>query len=345
MKSIIFICEGDELSQSTSHRCYMVANELVENGYSIKILPNSHIMRKEMHNIIQQFKNWVMILKENPDIVVIHRVANLIDYHMIKFAKKSKIIFDYDDALFHIRYPGRILSYSHLNKILEMSDAVSAGSHYLLEFAKQFNKNVFLIPTPVDMEMFHPVENKKRNNNQIVIGWLGSGTKYQLRYLRLLKDPLKKLVQKYDIKFKIISALAKEVRDEFAYLGSKVDFGLDHWVPLEEIPMIVSDFDIGVMPLTDEPFARGKCAMKALEYMAMGIPVVASAVGENKYVIENGQNGFLVYSPEDWIRYLEKLILDRNLREKIGKNGRRIVEEKYSVKVVADKIIDIIEEI
>lgn len=340
MKSIIFLCEGNELTQSTVHRCFMVAKKLENSGYKLKIFTNGYMFGKNMPNIFQQFKNWNMILKDSPDIIVIHRSSNMMDYYMIKIAKKnSKIIFDYDDALFHIRIPGRIFSYSHLDQILKKSDAVAAGSHYLKEYASKFNKNVFLLPSPVDTEMFHPIINT--NGNKIVIGWLGSGTKYQLRYLRLLKEPLGKLGRKYNIKFKIVSALSKEIRDEFDNQGYEVDYGLDHWVPISETPGLISDFDIGVMPLLDEPFARGKCAMKALEYMSMGIPVVASNVGENNYAINHKRNGFLASNSEEWYDYLSLLIEDDKLRKDMGIEGSRVVEQKYSLQICAEKLISI----
>lgn len=327
----------------------MISKELEIRGYSTKILTNNYIFKNGIPNILRQLSNWNQTLKSHPDVIVLHRSSNLIDYFMIKVAKKnSMIIFDYDDALFHVRFPGRIISYSHLNKILTISDSINVGSHYLEEYSSRFNKNVCLIPTPVDTEMFHPANNTTVDNtskNQIVIGWLGSGTKYQLRYLKLLKEPLNNLGCRYNIKFKIVSALSKEVREEFKNQGYEVDYGLDHWVHISETPQLISDFDVGVMPLLDEPFARGKCTMKALEYMSMGIPVVASAVGENNYAIKSGYSGFLVSTSDEWIKYLEKLILDDTLRKTIGQNGRKVIEENYSIKVVVDKLIKIMDKL
>lgn len=321
----------------------MVKKELEKYGYNCKLLTRDSLLYN-IPNFFRQISNWKLILKESPDLIFIQRSSNIIDYEMIKLASKnSKLIFDYDDALFHVRFLGRIVSYSHLDKILSVSDYVVAGSHYLEEYANRFNKNVHLVPTPVDTEMFHKVKKKSNNNNQIVIGWLGSGTKYQLRYLKLLKEPLKMLGSKYNIKFKIVSALSKEVREEFENQGYEVDYGLDHWVHISETPQLISDFDVGVMPLLEEPFARGKCSMKALEYMSMGIPVVASAVGENIYVIKNGYNGFLASTSDEWIKYLEKLILDDTLRKAIGQNGQKTIEENYSIKVVVDKLLKIMD--
>lgn len=341
MKTIFFICEGDEFSQSSIHRCFMISKELQKHGYSTKTLANNFIFKKGIPNFFKQLSNWILVLKYRPDVIFLHRSSNLIDYYMVKAAKKnSMIIFDYDDALFHVRFPGRAISYSHLDKIITVSDAVTAGSHYLVEYASHFNKFVHLIPTPVDTDMFRPFNDN--NKNKIVIGWLGSGTNYQLRYLRLLKEPLQKLGHKFDIKFKIVSALSKEVRDEFENQGYEVDYGLDHWVHISETPNLISDFDVGVMPLIDEPFARGKCAMKALEYMAMGVPVVASAVGENNYVIHHNKNGYLASNSEEWYKCLSDLIEDEDLRKEIGFEGLKTVKESYSLDVCVEKLISIL---
>ena len=171
---------------------------------------------------------------------------------------------------------------------------------------------------------------------------MGAGDDYQLRYLSLMKDPLRILSKKYDIKFSIVSSFSNKLNQAFVNEPYEVNFGLDKWVPIESMPGMISDFDIGVMPLTDTIYEKGKCAMKALEYMSMEIPVVASAVGENNYAVIDGYNGFLAKNTIDWVKNLEKLILDRNLRRIMGKNGRRFVEDNYSKRVITERIINII---
>ena len=342
MKSIVFIGEGSGYS-STVHRCFMISNELNKRGYLSKVLARNLILEK-IPNIFQQVKDWKTIIKEKPNVVVLHRSSNFIDYYMIKRVKKhTKVIYDFDDALFHGRLLGRMVASSHIKSVIRQSEAVTAGSHYLEEYARNANKDVYLLPTPVDTKLFHPNVKKNANcDDKITIGWLGAGTKDQLHYLRILKEPLRNLNRKYDIKFKIVSALSKEVITEFKNEKFDVDFGLDHWVPLDQTPQLISDFDIGVMPLTDDPFSRGKCAMKALEYMSMEIPTIASDVGENRYVIKNGVNGFLASNSGDWVKYISMLIEDMQLRREIGKNGRKTVINNYSVKIISEKLANII---
>jgi glycosyltransferase involved in cell wall biosynthesis len=319
----------------------MISEYLKEKGYSSEVIFSEFIFK--IPNYIKRYQDWKTIIKENPYVVLIHRTSNLIDYHLMKTAKnQSKVIYDLDDAVFHTRIPARFLNYSHIEKIIRSADAVTTGSHYLLEYAKNFNSNVFLLPTAVNTQLFKPSMKKDYLGNPVVIGWLGHGS-YQLPFLKILKEPLKNLAREYNLKFRIVSALSPQVIKEFENENYEVDFGLDHWVSIEKIPEIIADFDIGVMPLTDEPFSRGKCAMKALEYMSMGIPVVASPVGENNYVIKPGYNGFLASSSEEWVKYIEKIINDSDLRKNMVINGMKTVENQYSLKVISDQLIDIIE--
>lgn len=342
-KSTILFFSSDPLEASTTvHRCKMIGDELKKkHDINYEIISERGRKRKESYRIFPSLKSYLKATIRNIDVLILNRSSSFMSYYLLRFMKSKNIpiIFDYDDALFE----KKSLAYSHIDKIIQQSDSVTVGSHYLFEYSNKLNKNTFLLPTPVDTQLFHPKKRKHKENDYTTIGWLGAGTELQLPYLRILKRPLKILSQKYDVKFKIVSALSKKVRNEFKNLGLEVDFGLDHWVPLEKIPDLIADFDIGVMPLTDDPFSRGKCAMKALEYMAMEIPVVASDVGENKYAIKEGYNGFLASNEKEWIEKLEALILDRNLRKEMGKKGRIIVEKRYSLQVVGNTLKKILE--
>jgi glycosyltransferase involved in cell wall biosynthesis len=222
-------------------------------------------------------------------------------------------------------------------------DAVTAGSHYLSEYACRLNSKTYLLPTSVDTELFHPKNKRPYDRGQTTIGWLGSGDNYQLRYLKILSRPLDLISRKYDIELRLISGFSHAVKREFRNQGYKVDFGFDRWVPIQEVAAVVNEFDIGVMPLTDSPWERGKCSMKALEYMACGLPVVASPVGENNFVITNGFNGFLAGSESEWVDHLETLISDKEFMTKMGARGRKFVEETYSLPVITKNLINIIE--
>jgi glycosyltransferase involved in cell wall biosynthesis len=334
------------IATSTLHRCLMVSRELETRGYECKCFSVPPHVFSRVPDLLSYVDCWRTIVREYPNFLVLHRNSNFVDFYAIKRIKKShpgiRIIFDYDDALFHVPLPGRIAAYSHLNQILSMSDGVTAGSHYLKEFARKLNKNVTLLPSPVDMELFNPSVRRTSNSSTTIIGWLGGGVRGQLPYLKILKDPLNALAQKYDIKLRIVSALSKAVRAEFTNQRFDVDFGLDHWAPIEEIPELISDFDIAVMPLIDDKWSRGKCAMKLLEYMSMKLATVSSAVGENRYAIDHGRNGFLASSPQEWTNHIGRLIVDPDLRKELGENGYQTVKERYSLQAVVDTLEQVI---
>jgi glycosyltransferase involved in cell wall biosynthesis len=342
--AVFFLTAGS--IDSYAVRCLAVSRELTRRGYESKCLQSAALPRG-IPNLLKQRESWKRVVEARPDVLVLHRSSNPVDHEMVKKIKKqgTRVIFDYDDALFELKLLGRMASYSHLRKILSMSDAVTAGSHYLSEFASKLNKNVILVPSAVDLALFNPSVRHASRGAGVTIGWLGAGTRYQVPYLKILKDPLATVARTYDFKLKIVSGLSQAVRAEFTDQPFAVDFGLDHWVPIDQIPELIADFDIGVMPLTDDPWSRGKCAMKLLEYMAMKLATVSSAVGENRYVIDHGCNGFLASSPREWTDDIERLIADPDLREELGENGYKTVNEHYSLQAVVDTLERVIKEL
>jgi glycosyltransferase involved in cell wall biosynthesis len=286
---------------------------------------------------IPELRAYVSIIRRLKccDVLVLHRQGNLLAYVVQQLAKANRrtTVFDFDDAL-HLHHYSQHrfihrLWYSFLPSIIKKSDIVIAGSHFLLDYASGLNQNVTLIPTPVDTSIFYPRNRPSRPDGRIVIGWMGIAN-YHLDNIKIIREPLQRLAGRYPLRLKLVSALGmKEIKDVFSGIdGLETDYGLDHLVRLEELPDLMSDFDISVMPLTDDDFSRGKCSMKILESMAMGLPVVASDVGENNYVIQDGVNGYLAKTSDDWVNKLEILIKDGSLRSRMGQNGFRTISEK-----------------
>jgi len=313
-----------------------MSRELQKYGIQVKVYAG--LLRRKFFNILPpNSKAYLSVIARlgHHDILILHRQGNLLAYLILVVNRLlgKKTIFDFDDALFvHQSSRHKILHalwYGFLPKIIRRCDMVIAGSHFLAQYARNLNANVHLIPTPVDTSIFHPPAGASRTRQEITIGWLGLAN-FHVQNLKLLAEPLAELSKKYPLRLKLVSALGvKEVRQIFAKIETlNVDYGLDHLVPLEEVPTLMSDFDISVMPLTNEAVSEGKCAMKALESMAMGIPVVASAVGENNYVITDGVNGFLATTSEEWIKKLEMLIQDESLRKRIGQNGLETIQKR-----------------
>lgn len=331
---IIFFADTTPQGSSLEHRGRLISRELQK--YGIKSQVYAGLLGSETSPVpnLKSYFSVVARLK-SCDILVLHRQGNLLAYLILSLSKllKKKTIYDFDDALFVHEASGHItlhkVWYHYLASIIKRCDMVTAGSHFLVEYANNLNKNVHLIPTPVDTAIFHPLDESSRGKGQIVIGWMGLAN-FHVENLRLLVGPLTELSKKYPVRLKLVSALGvDEVRSMFENINTlSVDYGLDHVVDLHKVPELMSEFDISVAPLRKDTFSEGKCAMKILESMAMGIPVVASAVGENNYVIADGVNGYLAATSEEWIRKLETLIQDETLRKTMGQKGLETVREK-----------------
>jgi glycosyltransferase involved in cell wall biosynthesis len=249
---------------------------------------------------------------------------------------KKKIIYDFDDAIWltdRKKEPAllRVFKWrSKVKNICRWSYKVSCGNRYLCDFALQYNMNVFLNPTTIDTELLHnPVLYSKHNHNGVSIGWTGSYS--TLKYLEQIEDVLMDIEKKYThVTFIIIADRKPELK-----LKSLV---FKKWSTETEISDLYQ-FDIGIMPLPDDEWAQGKCGFKALQYMAMNIATIASPVGVNTTIIEHNRNGFLATTSEAWLNYIEQLILNKELRKKLGENGRTQVIENYSVKSNADNFL------
>lgn len=249
----------------------------------------------------------------------------------------KKIIYDFDDAIFlpNVSDSNKLVEAlkdtTKIEKIIKMSNCVIAGNNFLKDYALRFNENVSVLPTPIDTDKYMPLSVRKAGS-RIVIGWIGSAT--TLKYLDILSDVFKLLLQKYNNVDVIV------IGGNWQGINSSMVI-CKEWLLKSEVEDLQS-FDIGIMPLKDDDWSKGKCAFKIIEYMSIGIPVVASAVGMNSEIIRDGDNGFLAINNDEWVRKLSLLIDNAELRLSIGQAGRKTVEEKYSLKVNALKFIDML---
>ena len=289
-------------------------------------------------SLLGRFTDIIRSLKY--DIIFIHREACPLGLPFFEWAAykfKKRIIFDFDDAIYlnNRSRSNNLIDYfkdsSKTAYIIKISDRVIAGNKFLSDFAIKFNKNVEIIPTCVDTDNYNNNDAEKRRD-ALTIGWIGSAT--TVEYLNELRNVFTGLAKKYPyLNFKIIGGEFKI--NGFHAITNK------RW-RLEDEVLDLRSIDIGIMPMPDSDWARGKCGFKALLYMSMQIPCVCSPVGVNKEIIQDGINGFLALSEDEWIDKISHLIDDEDLRKKIGRAGRKTVEEKFSVKVNAPKYLDII---
>ncbi|UAY52247.1 glycosyltransferase [Ferruginibacter albus] len=240
---------------------------------------------------------------------------------------RKKIIYDFDDAIWISQASkNNLIAKSFkatwkVGHICKWAYKVSVGNNYLYNYASNYSKNVFLNPTCVDTKLSHnSIKNQHLNGKRLVIGWTGSFS--TLVHLNYVLEALQELEKKYDFDFLVIA-------DQNPALPLK-NFVFKYWKEDSEIADLLES-NIGMMPLYETDYTLGKCGFKLIQFMALGIPVVASPVGVNTKIIEEGIDGFLCQSKQEWIDSLEKLIVDHQLRERMGKKGREKIESFYSV--------------
>jgi len=249
---------------------------------------------------------------------------------------KAKLIFDFDDAIWlqNVSDANKKLSFlkdaGKTGTIIRLCDMVFAGNQYLKDYASQFNNNIVIVPTTIDTDLY--VSKRKNNDSPVVcIGWSGSFSTIQ--HFALAIPALRRIKDKYGdkVKFKIIG-------DGRYYCEELKTQGVP-WIAATELEDL-SEIDIGVMPLPDDEWAKGKCGLKGLQYMALGIPTLMSPVGVNSEIIQNGVNGYLPSTEDEWVDMVSLLVENKDCRIKIGSAGRQTVIDRYSVHAWKDKYVE-----
>ncbi len=265
------------------------------------------------------------------DFVFIHREATPLGPPIVEWIISNilhkKIIYDFDDAIWLTDRKNessflRLLKWRGKVKLIcQWSYKVSCGNHYLQEYALQFNNKAILNPTTIDGVNLHKPPDVKTNTEKVVIGWTGSHS--TIKYLHSLETVLQTL----ESEFNFVSFLA--IADQPPSMNlQRLEF--IPWKSDSEIDDLLK-LDIGIMPLPDDEWTKGKCGFKALQYMALEIPAVVSNVGVNSEIVTQGVEGFICSSNDEWLTAIRKLIINSELRIEQGKNGRKKVIENYSV--------------
>ena len=254
---------------------------------------------------------------------------------------KGALLFDLDDLVygrclteFSVPWLRALQDPGQTVKISARSFAVIAGNSYLRDLAFRYNSNAHLIPTPVDTNRFVPRERNEKGPRPVVIGWMG--VEATLGYLRSLEAVFRALARRYAIQLKIVS---RKSQRNFSLNGVPVKF--ETWSYENEVNEL-ADFDIGIAPLGSDEWARAKCGLKLLQCMAMGLPTVSTRFGTHCDIVEDGVDGFLAGTAEEWEEKLSVLIENADRRKQMGEAARKKVLAQYSLEKTAPQLIELL---
>jgi glycosyltransferase involved in cell wall biosynthesis len=309
--------------------------------YNIRYAPGSMVRKVASLGLSTLSRFRDVERSAHSDLIFIHREAFPVGGPFIeeKLARRGRpVIFDFDDAIYLLntgvmsRTVGLLKRPSKTARIVNLATTVIAGNENLRAYASRYSPNITVIPTPVDTDIFAPRTNgaAPRAPDRVVIGWMGSNT--TAPYLKMVGDALAEVTRRYP---------NVEIR---AIGGSYVppvtpSLTIRRWNLHTELEDL-HGFDIGIMPMPDTEWTRGKCGFKALLYMSCAVPPVCSPVGLTTDIVEDGENGLLATSTREWIDKLSMLVEDPTLRRRMGEAGRQTVEEKYSLTAHAPRFLD-----
>ena len=350
-RKILLLPRYDRAGASSRYRLYQYLPALIKAGFDVNtspLLKNNyidHLYKKKplpLLSIVRGYlKRLFLLLTSNKyDIIWLQQEALPWipgGLEKILLNSKFKVITDHDDAFFH-RYDMhkigiiRKLLGHKIDTVMSCASLVLAGNDYLAERAKKNNKQVKIFPTVVDTEVYKKMD--EGNSQYFNIGWIGSpGTS---KYLKLIEPALRQIYNKGGVKITLIGAGEIELKG--------FNYEIAEWSEEKEV-VEISKFDVGIMPLPNNPWEKGKCGFKIIQYLACEVPVIASPVGVNKQIIEHGVNGFIANSTDEWYTYFNKLKNNSALRKTMGKNGRLLIESKYSLKNNANVLITYINQL
>ncbi|SFT89491.1 Glycosyltransferase involved in cell wall bisynthesis [Lishizhenia tianjinensis] len=321
---------------------------LEKEGYSYEFHPfydedawktlyaEGQVLKKSYHLLRSFWRRFLLLFQlRKADFIFVHREMSHVGPPIFEWITTQllgkKIIYDFDDAIWLPNYSEQnarfqqLKMYKKVFRIMRWAHLISAGNEFLCSTARKYNSKVNFIPTTIDLN-YH--QSPPRKKGRLTVGWTGTHT--TAKYLHAVLPVLEKLQSKYDFDFLVIS----NENPAFAL----PNFTYIPWNKTTEIQDLNS-IDIGIMPLEDSVWTQGKCAFKILQYMALSKPCVASPVGANLSVIEEGVNGRFAKSEEEWFYALEELLSNEDLRIQLGKKAFETVREGYSVEANQEKYL------
>jgi len=350
---VLFVIPHHREGASSRYRVLQYVPHLEAQGIRCTVSP---FLSSEFHRIAYQQGGWGnkigqfllsscrrlrdVMRSGSYDVVFIHLEAFPLGPPVIEWffsLRGVPIVFDLDDALFLPRdgtvYP--MLKWLRMPQkipaILRWSRCVITTNDHLRTYAQQFNAHVSVIPTCVDIRQF-TVPMHRPQRARPLLGWVGSHS--TAPYLELVKPVLARLAERYAFTFRIVGSLRP-----FRVPG--VEVIQVPWSLANEVTSF-QELDVGVYPLPTAPWVLGKAGFKAIQYMAVGVPCVASDVGRNREIIQDGVNGLLASSQEEWYAKLAQLLTDPLLCQRISLAGRKTVEERFANHLYVSSYVEIL---
>lgn len=341
---ILALTKYGDAAASTRQRFLLYRPALEKAGFELAVSPllsNQHVRglasghRANPASVALSYARRLgVLITQAHDATVLWVHCELFPYlpgvfERLAFRPGRPVVFDYDDAIFHM-YDSLPLLRSKLRPLIAGSAAVSAGNEYLADYARRLNGNVHVVPTVVDTDCYVPEQG--RQSGAPVIGWIGSPSTWP--YVRQILPIVEELCRGGRARFLVIGAGKQAEADRFPGME------LREWTERSEVADVQS-MDIGIMPLSDDRWARGKSGYKLVQYMACGLPVIASPVGVNTEMVGEGLNGFLASTADQWRHALYRLTEDSDLRSRMGMEGRKVAISDYSLAAHAPRIVGI----
>lgn len=351
---IALLTKYGALAASTRQRFHQYGPLLEANGFELipqPLLDDVYLTRlyegsrRDNCHVSLRYFDRLMWLLSSPDADLIWLHCELFPFlpglmeRLVSLPGKP-IVFDYDDAIFH-NYDQhksgvvRQVLGQKLQSTISVAKLVIAGNAYLSNYARPFCQHVEIVPTVVDTSKYRAGSYREAASRQPRVGWIGTPSTWS-EYLVDLMPALLPTIEEANGRLAVMGAVRNTTPQD------RLD--LEDWSEEAEVPFLQS-LDIGIMPLTDTPWARGKCGYKLIQYMACGIPVIASPVGVNADIVEHGVNGFLASDDTEWSDALRTLLHDPDLRAQMGKEGRRKVEREYSLQVWGPRIAQMLRDV
>jgi len=352
---ILYLPRFDQHGAGPRYRVYQFFNRFNASGIQIEVKPlfDIHYLnnlyfkgKRSIFYIMKKYLQraaYILLNKKKFDLVLMDgELFPFVPYFIEKLFLSRNYIIDQDDAIFHTyddhkSWIVRKLFTQKIPNVWRNCKHLIINNAYLETKASEMGvKKISFLPTVVDANLYKPLETttSSHSNKKIIIGWVGSPT--TVHSLRLVEQALLNIAKKSNIALYVIGANYSINGLETTCIDWK-----DGWNEKVEIEL-TNQIDIGIMPLIDKPFNKGKGGFKLIKYMAFAKPIIASPIGINSEIVEHDKNGFLASTHEEWEDYLLKLIENPELRKQFGQHGRETMVKKYSLQYVAPIFCDII---